>query len=143
MIVPNLRVADMARAMAFYRDLLGLRLLFAVAADRSMLSETDGSDAVFATLDWNGARLMLQTAERLADELAGFALGADTAAAPGSPDAAIYFQGFDPDAVLQRVPPEAVVAGPVTQWYGMRELYLRDPDGHILCLGIADGPPPG
>lgn len=138
MIVPNLMVTDMARSLAFYRDLLGLRLDFAVAADRSLLSETDGRDAVFATLDWNGAQLMLQTAESLAGELPVLAAGL-----PASPGGTIYLRGFDPEPVLPRLPEAAIVRGPFLQWYGMRELYLRDPDGHILCLGVPEGAPPG
>ena len=138
MIVPNLMVADMARSLAFYRDLLGLTLAFAVAADRSLLSETDGTDAVFTTLDWDGAQLMLQTAASLAEELPAMAAGL-----PDRPGGTIYLRGFDPDKVLPLLPAETIVKGPFTQWYGMRELYLRDPDGHILCLGVPEGPPPG
>jgi catechol 2,3-dioxygenase-like lactoylglutathione lyase family enzyme len=138
MIIPNLLVTDMARSLAFYRDVLGLRVTVLVGADRSVLADGDGSDAVFATLEGADGQLMLQTAASLADDLPVFA-------ADQRPQASgtIYFRGVDPDGVAGKVAPEQAVKGPLVQWYGMRELYLRDPDGYIICLGIPEGPPPG
>ncbi|MCG8490240.1 MAG: hypothetical protein MI743_01385, partial [Sneathiellales bacterium] len=54
----------------------------------------------------------------------------------------IYLRGFSPDAILSRLPSEQILRGPVQQWYGMRELYFRDPDGYILCVGNAEGQAP-
>jgi catechol 2,3-dioxygenase-like lactoylglutathione lyase family enzyme len=138
LIIPNLMVSDMRRSVAFYRDVLGLQPSVMVAADRTVLPEDDGSNAVFTTLEWNGAQLMLQTAPSLAEEL-------DIIGPDQRPTASgtIYFRGLDPETVLGKVAAEQIVKGPLTQWYGMRELYLRDPDGYILCLGVPDGPPPG
>ncbi len=138
MIIPNLMVSDMRRSVAFYRDVLGFQPLVMVAADRTVLPEDDGSGAVFTTLEWNGAQLMLQTAPSLAAEL-------DVLSPEQRPTASgtIYLRGFDPATVLGKLAPEQIVKGPLTQWYGMRELYLKDPDGYILCLGVPGGPPPG
>jgi catechol 2,3-dioxygenase-like lactoylglutathione lyase family enzyme len=138
LIIPNLLVTDMARSLAFYRDVLGLRVMVLVGADRTLLADGNDADAVFATLEDAEGQLMLQTAASLADELPVFA-------ADQLPQASgtIYCRGVDPDAVAGRVAPAQVVKGPLVQWYGMRELYLRDPDGYIVCLGVPDGPPPG
>jgi catechol 2,3-dioxygenase-like lactoylglutathione lyase family enzyme len=140
MIVPNLRVSDMARAVAFWRDALGFELTLTVDADRNVGqgAEADPGRAVFATLEWNGHQLMLQTARSLAAELPGFAPGE----AP-PPSGTLYLRGHAPDAALPRLPEGSVVKGPETSWYGMRELYVRDPDGHLVCLGAPEGPPPG
>jgi hypothetical protein len=81
---------------------------------------------------------MLQTAASLAGELQVFEPD-QVPVASGT----IYCRGIDPAAVAGKVAPEQVVKGPLVQWYGMRELYLRDPDGYIVCLGVPDGPPPG
>jgi len=136
-IIPNLMVSDMRRSVAFYRDILGMTVVVMVAADRSILAVDAAAEAVFTTLEWNGAQLMLQTTESLAREL-------DAISPDHRPTASgtVYFRGFDPDTVLGKLAPEQVLRGPLRQWYGMRELYLRDPDGYILCLGIPDGPPP-
>ncbi len=138
LIIPNLLVTDMARSLAFYRDVLGLRVAVLVGADRSVLADGDGADAVFATLEDVEGQLMLQTAASLAGELPAFEPD-QVPVASGT----IYCRGIDPAAVAGKVAPEQVVKGPLVQWYGMRELYLRDPDGYIVCLGVPDGPPPG
>ncbi|MBO6783690.1 MAG: hypothetical protein JJ899_10535, partial [Alphaproteobacteria bacterium] len=44
--------------------------------------------------------------------------------------------------VATRVDPGRVLKGPVLQWYGMKEIYVTDPDGHILCAGIMEGSAP-
>lgn len=137
MIVPNLMVADMARSLGFYRDVLGMTLTVGVTADRQMVMDPADPAIVFAVLEWNGAQLMLQTVASMAAELPVF----DPQQVP-APAGTIYFRDLDPDAVVGRVPADRIVKGPVTQWYGMKEVYLRDPDGHIVCLGTPEGPPP-
>lgn len=134
MIVANLAVTDMVASLAFYRDVLGFALEGAVTADRQMLAETDGAGVVFANLLWEGAQLMLQTKESMAEELPGITFA--------GPAGTLYLRGYDPDRVADRITPAVIVKGPLKQWYGMRELYLRDPDGTIICLGIPDGPAP-
>jgi len=137
LIIPNLLVTDMRRSIVFYREVLGMRVAVLVGADRSVLQEADSAVAVFATLEGADGQLMLQTAASLADDLPVFV-------ADQQPQASgtIYLRGVDPDGVAGKVTPEQIVNGPLLQWYGMRELYLRDPDGYIICLGVPDGPPP-
>ena len=137
MIVPNLMVTDMRRSVAFYSDVLGMKLTMAVSPAREVLAKSDGEGAVFATLEWDGNQLMLQTVESLAADVPSF--GADQRPAAGG---TIYFRGLHPDTMAARVAPEQVVKGPEVAWYGMKELYLRDPDGHIICLGAPEGAPP-
>ena len=135
MIIPNLMVRDLGRSVAFYRDGLGMDLVFALGPDRQMPEAPEGG--VFATLEWEGAQLMLQTVESLAQELPVFAPG--QAPMPGG---TVYLRGMEPEPVLARLPAEAVIRPPFRQWYGMREAYLRDPDGHVICMGVPDGAPP-
>ena len=131
MIIPNLLVADMAASLAFYRGVLGFDMVVALDAERGMHAETDGKDIVFATLVWNDAQLMLQTAASLADDL-------DTFTPDTKPVASgtIYLRGYDPASIDRTKLGDAVLKGPVLQWYGMNELYLRDPNGYVVCLGI-------
>ncbi len=135
MIVPNLVVADVARSVAFYRATLGFSLETSVAAEQSYVQGDDCiENPVFAIVSWADGQLMLQTAASLAGDV------------PGVPEfatphltGAIYLRGFDPDAVAAKLNDDAIVKGPETSWYGMRELYLRDPDGYLLCLGVPEG----
>jgi catechol 2,3-dioxygenase-like lactoylglutathione lyase family enzyme len=138
MIITNLMVADMARAIAFYRDVIGMTVKMTVSPDReTTFGASDGINAAFAILEWNGAELMLQTQRSLSDELPIFA-----GPTSPSPSCAIYFRGLHPDTVKDRLPQANIVKGPFLQWYGMREIYLCDPDGHIVCLTAPEGDPP-
>lgn len=140
MIVPNLMVADMARAVGFYRDALGFTVVLGVDASRETRFGPDAAPetAVFTILEGHGGQLMLQTVESLADDLPeAFAGGL-----PERPGAAVYLRDVSPDAALPALPREAILRGPETAWYGMRELYLRDPDGHVICLAAPEGDAP-
>ena len=140
MIVPNLMVSDMGRSLRFYRDTLGMTLAMTVSPSREVEWPGDGEGAAFALLEWEGAQLMLQTAASLSAELPVFgAGGADPAPAPSG---TIYFRGFHPNKVLDRLAPGEIVKGPEPAWYGMMELYVRDPDGYVVCLGAPEGPAP-
>lgn len=132
MIIPNLMVRDLGRAIAFYRDVIGLKLTLTVGADRSVAMGEIADDAVFATLEGHGGQLMLQTEDSLGAELAPLAGGL-----PPRRSGTIYFRDVDP-AILDGKAVERLKA-PETTWYGMREAYVADPDGHIICLGAPDG----
>ena len=135
MIIPNLLCTDITRSIQFYRDILGLKLGLTVDADRNF--SQDGSiveDPVFAILEWQDAQIMLQTAASLSDELEQI-LPDQAPSASGT----VYFRGFDGSQILSRLPEANVLKGPDLNWYGMKEIYVQDPDGYILCLGIPEG----
>ena len=134
MIIPNLMVTDMAASLAFYRGQLGLELVTAISPSREVLAGTDGSDAVFAILTAQGGQLMLQTAASLREELPW--LGAQ----PGF-TGTVYIRGLDPRTLDRRFSASQIIKPLERQWYGMLEIYLRDPDGYIVCIASADGPP--
>ncbi|MEM7269821.1 MAG: hypothetical protein AAF401_11275 [Pseudomonadota bacterium] len=130
MIVPNLYVADVASSVAFYQR-LGFRLTMSVSADQSFSADTLVDATVFAQMKWGEAEIMLQSADSLSEEL--------PSQSGAAPSGTIYLRGYHPD----EAPDGLTVIKPVaTTWYGMREIYVSDPDGHILCLGAPDGPPP-
>lgn len=137
MIVPNLMVRALGPSVGFYRDVIGMELVFALGPDRQMLDDAEGG--VFASLRWEQGELMLQTVDSLAGELGEVFSPGDAPRPAGT----VYFRGMAPEPVLERLPEGHLIRAPFLQWYGMREAYLRDPDGHVLCLGIQDGAPPG
>jgi catechol 2,3-dioxygenase-like lactoylglutathione lyase family enzyme len=137
MIVPNLMVTDMARSIAFYRDVIGMDITMMISADHDMLEPGQVGSAVFALLECSAGQMMLQTNESLADELPVFQ--PDQCPAPAG---TIYFRSLDPDLVHTRAAAEQVLKTPFVRWYGMKEVYLQDPDGHVICIGTAEGPPP-
>ncbi len=138
MIVPNLMVTDISRSIAFYRDKLGLSVVTTVSSDRTFATgEELVDDPVFAVLEWDGAQLMLQTAESLAGELSVFSSDQQP-----RPSGTVYLRGFNPDDLTGRLAADDVIKGPELTWYGMKELYVRDPDGYVICLGAPEGAPP-
>ena len=138
MIIPNLVVADMDRAIAFYCDLLGMKVTMSVDAQKAYSPDGLCDGAVFAGLEWDGAQLMLQTRESMAEEMPEFAN-----TAPATHWGTVFIRGFDPQTVADRVPAEHHVKGPETTWYGMNELTLRDPDGNLVTLAMPAGDGPG
>ena len=128
-------ISNMPRSIAFYRDVLGMKLTMMVGADQQIIS--DGEKAVFAALDWDGSQLMLQTIDSLSAELPEF----DSNSKP-TPSGTIYFRNLHPQSIAGRVSKDQIIKGPVLQWYGMMELYIHDPDGYIICVGAPQGAPP-
>jgi len=138
MIVPNLMVTDIRRSIGFYRDKLGLSVATTVSSDRTFATGGDiVDDPVFAVLEWDGAQLMLQTVGSLAGELSVF-----SSHQKPRPSGTVYLRGFNPDDTAGRFAEGEILKGPELTWYGMKELYVRDPDGHVICLGAPEGPPP-
>ncbi|MEL7048150.1 MAG: VOC family protein [Pseudomonadota bacterium] len=140
MIIPNLMVSEIARSIAFYRDRLGMDVKMTVNADKSfdMTGAGDVTKAVFAILTWNDQELMLQTNANLAAELPDV-FQPDQKPVPAG---TVYIRGLDPRTIQDRVEDGDIIKGPDLAWYGMLELYLRDPDGHIICCAAPDGTPP-
>ncbi len=129
MIVPNLMVSDLGRSVAFYRKTLDMNVVFIVGPDRE--ATNDPSSGVFSILQRDESQLMLQTRESLASELPVFASGD-----PSIPSTAVYFRGIDPDEVVPHIDKDQIEMGPFVQWYGMKEIHFRDPDGHMICAAI-------
>jgi len=121
-LAPLLEVFDMPSSIAFYRDTLGFEV---IATSRP------GPNFDWALLSLNGVEIMLNTAYEAAERPAY----PDPARIAAHADTAIYFGCPDVDAAYEylrakRVKTEKVQTAP----YGMRQLYLLDPDGYKLCL---------
>ena len=129
MITPNLMVSNMASSIAFYRDIIGLEVDMMISADRKFVTAGNEGDAVFATLKWREHQLMLQTAKSLSEELSVFSPQSKPVAS-----GTIYFRGIDPKTIANKIETSQIIKGPFKQWYGMNEIYVRDPDGYVICL---------
>lgn len=114
-LVPLLYVEDMVRSLAFYRDTLGFSL--------AQTWEPEGSVA-WCRLERGEAAVMLQ---QTCDE--------DGPAEGRGRGIAFYFHCEDADAEHARLSAAGLrLTPPATAFYGMRQLYLRDPDGYQLCF---------
>jgi catechol 2,3-dioxygenase-like lactoylglutathione lyase family enzyme len=113
MAIPIHHCADLERALAFYTDVLGAQVQW----------RDDDAIPRFASIKWREHEIYLSS--HSGDSVAG---------------SATYFPVPDVDEVFATlksrgyVPPtgDQVHAAPTDQTWGMRELYVKDPDGNSL-----------
>ena len=121
-MAPLLSVFDMPVSLCFYRDVLG----FEVAQDSGQ-----GENSGWVMLQKNDATLMLNTSY-------------DDDERPDAPDRAhivihhdtcLYFGCPDVDAAYNYLRENGIEANkPEIAPYGMKQVYLLDPDGYKLCF---------
>lgn len=119
---PLLQVFDMPTAVAFYCDVLG----FAIKSDPG-----GGADSGWVLLDRKGTELMLNTAYEREDRPAE----PDPARIAAHGDTCIYFGWEDLDGLYAELRAKGAKARePKVAPYGMKQLYVTDPDGFGLCF---------
>jgi lactoylglutathione lyase len=119
-VTPNLVVSDVARSTAFYRDVLGFSIKQTVP---------DAAPFVFVWLERDDVPVFLNDAKTAAADLP---VVADR---PFGGTAAMFIVVTDVDGLHQAVAPHArVVMELKTQFYGMREFAVTDPDGHVITF---------
>ena len=122
-MAPLLQVFDMPTSIAFYRDVLGFEV--------ESTSKPGGEHFDWALLKLNGVELMLNTAYE--DDARPPV--PDPARIAAHDDTAIYFGCPDVDAAYAYLRARGVHAqAPKVAPYGMKQLYLHDPDGYSLCF---------
>jgi glyoxylase I family protein len=122
-MTPLLQVFDMPASVHFYCDLLGFEIV-----------NTDGKPA--PGFDWvwlrlDGADLMLNTRYEADDRPAA----PDPARVASHDDIGLFFSCPDVDAAYAHLRDNGVNArAPNVAPYGMKQMYLTDPDGYALCF---------
>lgn len=121
-LTPLIQVFNMPRSLSFYRDILG----FEVVSDSG-----DGDDSSWVLLTLDGCDLMLN------DQY-------EPGKVPGQPpaerskwhsDTCLYLGCADPQAIFKYLEGKIVdLRPPIVTGYGMKQLYLTDPDGYSICL---------
>lgn len=121
-MAPMLEVFDMPAALRFYRDTLG----FIVTSDSAQ-----GDESGWVMLERDGQCVMLNTMY-------------DDGERPDQPngqrtlvhkDTCLYFGTPDVDAAYEYLKDKvADIERPEDAPYGMRQLYMRDPDGYNICF---------
>ncbi|MGE5927050.1 MAG: VOC family protein [Gemmatimonadota bacterium] len=127
-LCPLLQVFDMPRSLAFYRDLLGFRIVDAAPPVKQ--AAPDAHDWVW--LQHGEVNLMLNTAYDPGAERPG---APDPARVAAHDDTALFLGAPDVDAVYAHLRAHGVSLEPPTvASYGMKQLSLRDPDGFAICF---------
>jgi uncharacterized glyoxalase superfamily protein PhnB len=111
-VMPVLRVADMDRSVAFYRDVLGFSMRWRASGDGG------GENAM---LEHGAARLMLSTGEHLGG--------------PPRLTGTLYFDMVGVEALWERIGETCERVWPLEEMdYGTLEFGIRDPDGYTLAF---------
>ena len=119
-VTPNLVVSDVARSTAFYCEVLGFSIKQTVP---------DAPPFVFVWLERDDVPVFLNDARAAAEDLPAMAHR------PFGGTAALFIVVTDVDGLHGKVAPRANVVMPLkTQFYGMREFAVTDPDGHIITF---------
>lgn len=119
-VTPNLVVRDVARSLAFYRDVLGFTVGMHVPENEPF---------VFAELQRDGVPVFIN------DKAAAVEDHPEMASTPFGGTCTMFFVITGIDAFHAAVAPKAnVVMALKNQFYGMREFSLTDPDGHLITF---------
>lgn len=121
-LTPLLQVFDMPTSLAFYRDVLG----FDVVAQSGPGDRFD-----WGLLKLGGATLMLNTAYEASERPSK----PDAARLAAHEDTGLFFYCPAIDEVYALLRAKGLpVSPPVVQDYGMKQLYVKDPDGYAVCF---------
>jgi catechol 2,3-dioxygenase-like lactoylglutathione lyase family enzyme len=120
-LTPLVQVFDMPTSVKFYRDVIGFEVVMQSSA---------GDDFDWCFLRLNGAGLMLNTAY----EKETRPPSTDPLRIAAHEDTTLYFRS-DPDAAYEHLIAQGIKVNPPTVApYGMKQLYLKDPDGYVICF---------
>lgn len=126
-MTPLIQVYDMNEALGFYRDRLG----FEIVADSGEIDAPGGRYVHWCWLRLGSAELMLNTAYDAGERPAQ----RDPVRQAAHDDLCLYFGCADVDAIAAALRAQGLeIEGPTTAPYGMRQAWLRDPDGYQLCF---------
>ena len=118
-VTPNLLVRNIQQSTAFYRDVLGFTIKQTVP---------DAAPFVFVWLERDGVPVFLNDVGAAEDFP-----NASSRSAGGT--CTMFFIVTAVDDLHAKVAPHAKVIMPLkTQFYGMREFAIEDPDGHIITF---------
>lgn len=118
-----LQVFDMPTSVRFYRDVLGFEIV--------NTSGREGDQFDWGLLRLNDTYLMLNTAYEQDSRPAH----PDPSHVSAHGDTCLYFRCPDVDGAYQHLRAHGIdVQEPKVAPYGMKQLYLNDPDGYSLCF---------
>jgi uncharacterized glyoxalase superfamily protein PhnB len=119
-VTPNLLVRDVKKSTEFYRDVLGFTMGETVP---------DKEPFVFVWMKHGEVSVFLNDIKAAEHDYP------PAATMPQGGTAALFFIITDVDGYHAVVAPKANVIMPLkTQFYGMREFAVTDPDGHIITF---------
>jgi lactoylglutathione lyase len=119
-LTPNLLVASVERSLAFYLDTLGFARGMTVPEE---------SPFAFASVTSGDVEIFFNDAAGAVKEYPAFA------GKPIGATGTLFIEVEGIDALHERITPVVKTVMPiVTQFYGMREFAIEDPDGYVITF---------
>jgi len=126
-LTPNLIVSNVERSLAFYEDVLGFT--------RGM-TVPDQSPFVFASVANGPVEIFFNdrsTVTKESPQMAGLAFGGGNT---------MFIEVTGVDGLHEHIKARVKIVMPlVTQWYGLREFAIEDPDGYVMTFAERVGTP--
>ena len=121
-VIAHIAVFDMPTSVAFYRDVIGFTIVN---------QSGPGDDFDWGFFRLGGAELMLNTQY----DRSRRPPAPDPARTNAHDDTTLYFACRDVHAAYAHVLANGMDAEPPkVSWYGMKQLYMKDPDGYQICF---------
>lgn len=125
-VTPNLIVSDIDRSLRFYRDVLGFSVVTTVP---------EAAPFVFVWLQRDGVSVFLNAREGVGEDLPALA----SRPIGGTNTLFMVLEAESAEAGVDRLYAEVsgtanVVMPLKTQFYGMREFGIEDPDGYVILF---------
>ena len=117
-----LEVYDMQASLRFYRDLLGFEVVhsWGLADQLSWVRLRAGDSSLMLNTAYNAGRRPVSP---------------DATRVSGHVDTELYFECADADHAYTYLRARGCdVKAPVVSYYGMKQVWLQDPDGFQVCL---------
>lgn len=119
-LTPNLIVASVERSVAFYVDVLGFT---------SGMTVPEASPFVFASVTGGAVEIFFNDAAAAVKEYTVFG------GRPLGATSTMFIEVTAIDALHERVKAHVKVVKPMmTQFYGMKEFAIEDPDGYVITF---------
>ena len=127
-VTPNLIVSRVEQSLAFYEDVLGF--------SRGM-TVPEQSPFVFASVTSGPVEIFFNdraTVTAESPQMGGLSFGGGNT---------MFIEVTGIDALYERIASSVkILMPPVTQWYGVREFALEDPDGYVITFAERVGQQP-
>lgn len=119
-LTPNLLVADVARSVAFYVDVLGFT--------RGMTVPEEAPFA-FASVVGGAVEIFFNEKETAAKDYPAFA------GKPIGATGTMFVEMENVEQLYEQLKARVPIVMPfVTQWYGLKEFAIADPDGYVITF---------
>ena len=119
-LTPNLLVVDVARSVSYYTEVLGFTRAMTVPEEAPF---------VFASVTSGGVEIFFNDAAHAVKEYSAFA------GRPIGISGTMFIEVKGLDEFYAQLQGTVTIAIPlVTQWYGMKEFAIADPDGYLITF---------